>query len=258
MNLYIDIGGTHTRFQLDNNKIVYTKDRDIISLLDRLIAQYPIQGVYISFAGEVRDNIIYSAPNIKIDKLDLNALYPNIKFRVENDVNCAVLAQSDYYSCGDIVALYIGTGIGAGVISNNQLIKGSRGVATEIGHIPFKKAPFVCGCGKDNCIELFCSGGAIKKWAEYLNGDFQKLDELPKDLYHNFLEAFLYSASILVTLFNPKILVLGGGVVESNSFLVEYLQKNISKYAFGASLDGLEIVQTKIDHAPLEGCKILI
>ncbi len=92
-----------------------------------------------------------------------------MEFRIENDLNSAVLAERLYWKSDNIIAIYIGTGIGAGIISNGILIKGNLGFAGEIGHIPFKKAPFNCGCGKDNCIELFCSGGAILKWADYLN-----------------------------------------------------------------------------------------
>ncbi|HHB94410.1 MAG TPA: ROK family protein [Campylobacterales bacterium] len=257
MNLYIDMGGTYTRYQIDNDNMVVVKDRDIISLLSDIIKKYPqIKQVNISFAGQVKDNIILSAPNINIKNLDLHSYFPNIKFRVENDLNCAVLAESNYWKSGDIVALYIGTGIGAGVISGGRLINGFSNGAGEIGHIPFRQAPFLCGCGKDNCVELFSSGSAILKWAEYLNMDFKTLEELPPNLYNQFLEGILYSTSILITLFNPQILVLGGGVIEKNSFLIDYIQDNISQYAFGSNLKDLEIVQTKLDNASLEGCKL--
>lgn len=258
MNLYIDIGGTNTRLQINSSNIVTLKDRDILSILKDIIVKNPkISSVNISFAGEVRDNIIFSAPNINIGRLDLNNYFPNIRFKVENDLNSAVLAESRYWKSENIVALYIGTGIGAGVISGGELIRGSSNIAGEIGHIPFKKAPFLCGCGKDNCIELFCSGSAILKWANYLDKDFKKLDKLPKDIYKNFLEALLYSASTLVTLFNPKVLVLGGGVIENNSFLIKYIKDEISKYAFNPSLKELNIVQTKLKNAPLDGCRLL-
>ncbi len=258
MNLYIDMGGTNLRYQIENREIVISKERDIIYFLKKLTKQESkIDRVNISFAGEIRENIIFSAPNIDIERLDLKSVFPNIEFRVENDLNCAVLAESRYWKSKDIVALYIGTGIGAGVISGGELFKGSSNLAGEIGHIPFKKAPFLCGCGKDNCIELFSSGGAIVKWANYLDKDFKILDKLPPNLYGDFLEGVLYSSSILITLFNPKVLVLGGGVVEKNSFLVNYIQDKISKYAFNPSLKDLKIVKTKLKNAPLEGCRLL-
>jgi len=258
MNLYIDMGGTYTRYQIDKQKRVVVKDRDIISLLQNIIEKYSqIKQVNISFAGQVQEDIILSAPNINIKNLDLNDYFPDISFRVDNDLNCAILAEADYWDSSDIVALYIGTGIGSGIISDGKLLKGFSNGIGEIGHIPFKTAPFLCGCGKDNCIELFSSGSAISKWANYLNMNFKTLDELPSNLYNDFLEGVLYGVSILITLFNPKMLVLGGGVIECNNFLVKYIRDNISQYAFNPNLKELKIVQTKLENAPLDGCKLL-
>ncbi len=257
MNLYIDRGATYIRYQIENGNIITIKESDIISLIRELTAKYNIKRAYISFAGEVRDNIIISAPNIDIKRLDLSSYFPNIQFKIDNDLNCAILAEAKYWSSRDIVALYIGTGIGAGAISRGNIVRGFSNSAGEIGHIPFKKAPFSCGCGKDNCIELFTSGSAIKKWADYLNQDFKRLEDMPKEIYSNFLEGVLYASATLITLFNPKILVLGGGVIEKNSFLINYIKQNIDRYAYNPNLKGLKIVQTKLKDAPLEGAKFL-
>jgi len=259
MNLYIDMGGTYLRYQIENQEIITLKERDIISFLKKILKSNPkINRVGISFAGMVQDNIILSAPNIDIKNLDLKSLFKNIEFQIDNDLNLAVLAESRYWKSKNIVALYIGTGIGAGVISDGEIIRGASNSAGEIGHIPFQKAPFECGCGKDNCLELFCSGSAIKKWANYLNQNFSKLDELPPKIYDNFLKALLYSSSILITLFNPNILVLGGGVVENNPFLIDYIRKNISKYALKTNIDNLQIVKSELKNAPLIGTKCML
>ncbi len=257
MNLYIDRGATNIRYQIEDSSIVTIKESNIISLIRELTTQYNIKRVYISFAGEVRDNIIISAPNIDIEKLDLSSYFPNIQFKIDNDLNCAILAEAKYWNSRDIVALYIGTGIGAGAISSGNIVRGFSNLAGEIGHIPFKKAPFSCGCGKYNCIELFASGSAVKKWSEYLNKDFKRLEDMPKEIYNNFLEGVLYASATLITLFNPQILVLGGGVIEKNSFLIDYIVENIDRYAYNPNLKDLKIVQTKLKDAPLEGAKLL-
>jgi glucokinase len=259
MNLYIDMGGTYLRYQIENQKIITLKERNIISFIKKILKSNPkINRVGISFAGMVRDNIILSAPNIDIKNLDLNNFFKNIEFKIDNDLNLAVLAESRYWKSKNIIALYIGTGIGAGIVSNGEIIRGALNSAGEIGHIPFQKAPFECGCGKDNCLELFCSGSAIKKWATYLNQNFSKLDELPKEIYNNFIEALLYGTSILITLFNPEILVLGGGVVENNPFLIKYIKKNILKYALNTNIKKLKIIQTQLENAPLLGTKYML
>ena len=161
MILYIDMGGTYLRYEIDS-KLYIQREHNIVNLLNKLLKKYPIKQVNISFAGHTQNNIIYSAPNLDIKKLNLKEYFPNVEFRIENDLNCAVLAESNYFNEKNIVAFYIGTGAGSGAMIEGNLIKGIKNSALEIGHIPFRKAPFLCGCGKDNCIENFCSGIAIK------------------------------------------------------------------------------------------------
>ncbi len=258
MNLYIDIGATHTRYQLDISDIKTIPTARPINLIEDLIDKNPlIEKIFISFAGQVNDGIIKSAPNIDIKDFDIKNHFKNKKVYIQNDVNCAVLAQSRYFNEQNIVALYIGTGMGSGIISSGKLIKGVDNIAGEIGHIAYKKAPFRCGCLKDNCVELFSSGSGIKKWADYYEKEFQTLLELPPELYEDFLKGVMIAVSTLITVFNPKIVVLGGGVIENNIFIVEYIKKNISKYAFNQALKNLEITASKIINAPLIGCKLL-
>jgi glucokinase len=256
MNLYIDMGGTYLRYEIDN-QVFIEKENNIIILLKKLTKKYPIKKVFISFAGHTQNNIIYSAPNIDINNLNLKDYFPNIDFIIENDLNCAVIAESNYFNEKNIIALYVGTGMGAGAIIDGKLIRGINNSALEIGHIPFKKAPFLCGCGKDNCIENFCSGSAIKKWANYLKQDFKTFLDAPQEVKENFLEALMFASATLITLFNPKILVLGGGVIENNQFLVKYINENIKKYAFNPNVEDILITKTKLKNAPLQGCKLL-
>jgi glucokinase len=259
MNLYIDIGGTYIRYKIDSFEIKKCKQRNFIMLIEELLKKSPkIKKIFISFAGQVNNGVISSAPNINIENLNIKEYFKNYEVYIENDLNCAVLAESDFYKERDIVALYIGTGIGSGIISNGNLIKGVNNFAGEIGHIPFKKAPFKCGCGKDNCIELYSSGKALEKWEKYKNIEkIKKLNNAPIDVIDNFLEGVMVAVSNLITIFNPKIVVLGGGVVENNQFILDYVNQNIFKYAFNPSLNDIKIVKSKLKEAPLIGSGLL-
>lgn len=258
MNLYIDLGGTYLRYQIDSSSVQRTQSDDAITFIGELLVKYPaIKKIFISFAGQVKNGVILSSPNLFIENFDIKAHFFPKEVFIENDLNCAVLAQSRYFHEPDIVALYIGTGIGSGIVLDGTLVRGARNLAGEIGHVAFKKAPFVCGCSKDNCIELFSSGSGIKKWGKYYQQEFETLQDLPKELYNDFLGGMMQAVSTLVTLFNPRVVVLGGGVVENNPFLLEYIEKNIAKYAFPPALKDLKIVISEISDAPLQGCKLL-
>lgn len=245
MTLYIDVGGTFIRYMIEN-KTYKVKNTGFLEIIKNLIKTYNITKIKMSFAGQVKDNIIYSAPNINTDILDLQNIF-KIPVFVENDLNCAVLAEKEYFQTDDIIAIYIGTGMGCGIVKNNQLIDGF----TEIGHIPFKKSKFICGCGKDNCVELFSSGSAIKKFG------YTTFEELPQNLKELFLEGVMVATANLITILNPKILVFGGGVIENNPLMINYIKDNIAKYAFNLSLKKLLITQTKLTNGALQGTKYI-
>ena len=247
MNLAVDIGGTFFRYKLNEKiNILKTKEIDILTTLQNIIDENNIKNVAISFAGGVYNNRVIFSPNIK--KIDFNKLKVKNLF-VENDVNLAALANSKYYKKDNLLAIYIGTGIGAGFIYKDKIFK-TGGVELELGHIPYKKSKFICGCGKDNCLELFASGRAL---------ELRNIKELKNSNYFDeFTEAFYKGISTAITLFNPKMVVLGGGVIEHNLYLVDLLKENIKNFALKYSLSNLKIVASPIIDAPLKGAEIVL
>ncbi|WP_457749783.1 ROK family protein [Sulfurimonas sp.] len=275
MILGVDIGGTYIRYEIKDKHISLKKallkstQLGLSAFLDNILQQYPaIDTVCIAYAGQVQNGVILSAPNINIDKKNIKA-YIEAKYKVklflQNDVNCAVLAESALYKSGEICAVYIGTGLGLGAISNNTLLKGAQNIATELGHIPYKETPFTCNCGKTNCIELFCSGSGLDKWKKYYNLDtkmtLQELKESKcneaQEIYNEFFQALLHALGIVVTLFNPKILVLGGGINLHNKNILVEVKKNINHYALPLAAKNVTIVHTQLKDAALEGAFLL-
>jgi len=250
MNLAVDIGGTFLRYDLGEIKKVKIKNIDIEEFLKELIKKYNVKKIAISFAGQVNKGEILSSPNAK----KFNPKNLGIPYILENDLNCAALAESNYFKSKFLVALYSGTGLGSGIIENG-IVRGYKNLAGEIGHIPYKKAPFKCGCGKDNCIELFASGSGIKKWAKFL-GCSSDLKTTCEEIKKNYKEALLTAVGVALTLFNPEILVLGGGVIKNNPYLLDVVKENIKNYAPFFSVS--KIVLSEIEDAPLKGTKLLL
>lgn len=270
--LYIDVGGTHLRANLYENEIlledikVSSKDNLLWGFTQKIIlANRDIDFIGISYAGQVRDGVILSSPNITIDEHNIakEAMdHYDIKLIIQNDLNCAALAERDYFKSEYIAVLYVGSGLGSAVIDNSRLISGSLNLAFELGHIPYRQTSLTCGCGKNNCLELFASGSGIKKHLEYNNLDITPTLEAIKnsnryDIASEFEEALLYACGVLVTLANPKILVLGGGVIKNNPYLVEFIKTNLKKVAFSPSLQNLEIRASELKNGSLEGAKLL-
>lgn len=271
--LFIDIGGTHLRSEILGKEerredAVPSQEVGLLSYIDKQISLHPdISFVGISYAGQVNNGRIISSPNINIDEYDIasvvNSRY-GVPLIIDNDLNCAVLAEAKYWKSENIAALFVGTGIGSAVIDQGKLVRGSRNMAYEIGHIPYREAPFQCGCGRNNCVELFASGSGIEKWlAHFGSSAHPVLNELKKSgrdeefVVNRFEEAFLHAAGVLTTLANPEILVLGGGVIEQNPYLGTLLEKKLNDYALRASLNELRIETSVLKNAPIEGAKLL-
>ncbi len=255
MRLAVDLGGTWLRWELipgGQTGRVATAGVDPQAYLRELIDRYAVKAVAISFAGQVYDNRILSAPNISagFDPAKLG-----IPYRIENDLKCAVLAEGRDWGSGSLTALYSGTGLGSATLERGEPIRGRRNLAGEIGHVPFRRAPFRCGCGKDNCLELYASGNGIAKWARRL-GLAPSLDELA--IRKRYEEALLYAAATLLTLFNPEFLILGGGVITHHPDLVELVKTELPTYAPPFALEGVRIERSRLENASLEGAKILL
>lgn len=269
MNLYIDFGGTHFRYQLDNGAIETQNSNtiDLKNFLDAIIEKYPkISAIYISFAGVVYNGKILSSPNTNTTDFDV-ATYIKKKYSIDllidNDLNCAALAEKNSLGTDSLGVFYIGTGFGSAFIDNGKLIKGAHNTAGEIGHIPFKKAPFICGCGRDDCLELYVSGAAVIKWSDYFNIDakFQRIDLLEKlddqkakIIVENFYLALAYGFHTALNLFDFDRLVLGGSVGKQQK-IKDFLTEQLSKTAFGKK--NLPISLSTLENGSLEGAKLL-
>lgn len=275
MEAYLDVGGTHLRYiVIDDNQLIESNDIsssqiDLYEFLEMLIKKHKnISKIGISFAGQVESGKIVSAPNITIKEIDIRDYFNKkygIDLKIENDLKAIALAEVSFFDTNELlVVLYVGTGIGSAFVDKKRLICGKNNLAGEIGHIPYKKAPFKCGCGKDDCLELYASGIGLLKWANYYNLKANTLKELKAiddkralKIVDEFHEALIFGVSTLITLLNPSILVLGGGVIENNPYLLELIKDGVSKKAMKKQANEVRIFKSSIKSAGIEGAKLL-
>ena len=275
MDLAVDIGGTNLRAEISKIGLhvksfnAKTSEVGLASWIESILQEYPrIKTIGISYAGQVQNGVIISSPNILIDKNDIKEYFEenyNVSLLIENDLSCAVLAEADHYQCNNICAVYVGTGLGLGVFEQGKLYRGALNIAAELGHIPYKQTPFVCGCGRNNCIELFVSGSGIKRWSEHYNLahkvtlDSLKISENPDEnkILNEFETALLYACGTTISLYNPEILVLGGGIIDANPYLVDGVMSRLQEFALPQALSELKIVQSELNNAPIVGASLL-
>lgn len=268
MNLYIDFGGTNFRYKLDNGELRSLESREIslTRFIDKMVSMYKIEKIAISFAGIVKDGHILSSPNIDIEPIGIKEYCLdryNIELKIQNDLNCAALAEYNTLKTNSLAVFYIGTGFGSAFIDNGNLITGNNNQSGELGHIPFKKTPFTCGCGRDDCLELSVSGSGVKKWCEQygIEKEYARLDKLyelnsdeAKIIIKNFYEGLAHAFHTTLNLFDYSTLVLGGSVGK-NEKIKNFLEKEFEKSAFARK--ELDIRLSTLEDGSLEGTKYL-
>jgi len=206
---------------------------------------------------------------------------------VENDCNiCAlgVYVAELKSKPRHMVGIFVGTGIGGGLILNGELFSGFGHTAGEIGHMVLEVNGPKCGCGNKGCLEALASRTAIFQQIKAGIKDGQKtlltdllgndLDDLRSgDLRKairrgdKFVDRIVDSAAEyigiatanLINIFNPEVVVLGGGVIEALADeMMGVIVETAQDYAMPGSMKGVEIVASKLgDSAGITGGAVL-
>lgn len=255
--LCMEIGGTNLRYGvvdkdfhiMEFHKIATEflsdakdKGKYIHQLLKPEIEKYGHENLIcltLSLASlmDVDRTVCYSSPNIRgFNDLELPVILQSeigIPVYMERDVNTALLYDIRKRNCdpsGIIIGVYIGTGLGNAMCINGKVYKGSTGSSCELGHMPVPGLTEPCGCGKSGCIELTASGKALEKLSsrkftssvhdvfKYHAAD----DEVRKIVYMCAL-----AAAAEITILDPKIVFLGGGVVGMDGFPIDYFTETV-------------------------------
>jgi glucokinase len=267
--LLADIGGTYFRYRLEEGENVHCPVEGWEDRLITILDMHPeIRRVGIAFAGQVSEGKIRSAPNVAVSHPDIKELleerFSGLSVAIDNDLKCAALAYQNHLDADSVAVLYTGSGLGSALISEGRIVRGRENMAGEIGHVSYRRAPFRCGCGKDDCLELFASGSGIEKHRRHFHLSDRTPDEWlvsPTDAERqtaaDMAEALAFAASLLITLHNPAFLVIGGGVWEHNPLLRRRVKEMILPRTFPPARRGCRILDADLKDAPMIGAGLL-
>ena len=235
--------------------------------------------------------VIIFAPNLGWSNVPLKAkLEANLSIPtfVDNDVNVGTLGE---YAFGagrgvkNLVGIFVGTGIGGGIILDGKLFHGVNKTAGEVGHMIVEAKGPRCGCGNFGCLEAVASRTAItrdlqkailkkgkKSKLTELNGgnlDLIRSKAIARAVKHGdkptikvVQRAAKYlgiSVASIVHFLNPEMVVLGGGVVEAmGDSLLDPIRHAAAEYALPTTMDGVQIVAATLgDNAGVIGASVL-
>jgi len=247
-----------------------------------------IEAIGIAVAGplDLESGVIQKSPNIPafdnfpiVDFLKLRFAAPVF---LGNDANLAALGEWRYGSGqnhNNVIYLTISTGIGSGVIADNRLLLGARGMAAELGHVIIFPGGPKCSCGKRGHLEAIASGTAIARWTSdqirqgqnsTLKG-FQDIDariiaeaanngdSLALSAFERAGEALGIALVNFLVIFNPSCIIFGGGVSKSIDLLLPHIRKILETQIFESSYYQDLILETAAlgDDAGLLGALVL-
>lgn len=154
--------------------------------------------------------------------------FVDIPVFVENDANIALLAEK-WIGAGknykDIVMITLGTGVGGAIYNEKSgLLSGSNFQGAELGHIILHPGGDYCTCGQHGCVEAYCAGTAISKNYEKLTGKLLSGEKILKissqdvdarKVLENYQSNLAYFLTSLRNIFDPEVIIIGGGVIHS-------------------------------------------
>lgn len=217
-----------------------------------------IMGIAVSSAGQVDGRtgaILGSSGTIKDwgEHVSLRQRLEEafaIPVSVDNDGNCAVLGEQ-WQGAGknheNIIGITLGTGIGGGIIIEGQLLQGHLGIAGEIGHMTIKADGPLCTCGARGCWEQYASTSAlVRKVKEESDGEaiFERAgmgDEYVLQCLDEFYEYIAIGLTSLIHIFNPSLIIIGGGISAQGESLVEPVKRKLEKLCMPAFYNSLTI-----------------
>ena len=186
---------------------------------------------------------------------------------VDNDANLMAFAESKFGAGKNhqhIICLTIGTGIGGGIIINGELFRGSRYAGAELGHMSIKVDGVKCRCGGRGCLESYASASAMIKYfqkksnasgkfvaekdlsVKYIFELYKKADRVAVDTIEESTYYLGRGIANLINIFNPSIIIIGGGVAESGNDYINVLKKVAFQYSMENARRRVRIVGARL------------
>jgi len=290
----IDLGGTNIAVGLvdENGKIIHKdsiptlrereyqdiiKDMAMLSLKvikDSGVDIKDVKSIGIGSPGtpNSRDGILVYTNNLKFRNVPMRTemqKYVNLPVYIDNDANCAALAESVAGAAKDVehsITITLGTGIGGGVVINNKVYSGFNFAAAELGHTVIVVDGEQCTCGRKGCWEAYAAATALIRQTKaaaqanpdslinkLVNGDLSKIDaktafdaakqgdETGKKVVAQYIKYLAEGLINVINTFQPEILVIGGGVCKEGEYLLKPLKELVDKGVYSRDVPQTQI-----------------
>lgn len=258
---------------------------DIIMLCKKLMEKHSLNDGDIKYIGigipgccDSENGIILHCENINFHNTPIaDMIKQKIKVPVYlgNDADCAALGEAYAGATKGVdksVMITIGTGIGGGIIIDKKIYNGFNFSGGEFGHMVILHGGEPCACGRKGCWEAYGSATALirqtklaieqnpeSKMAKMVEGDLSKVDgktafdamragcPVGKAVVDKYIEYFSVGITNIINIFQPEIIVIGGGVSKEGQPLIDAIMEHVSVERYGNTTDlPKTVIQTAI------------
>jgi glucokinase len=273
MTIGIDLGGTNIRAGIEIDGQIVQQKRSafnakgtladtLVEFIDfiRPLVQPGVTGIGVGVPSvvDVEKGIVLNVVNIPTwEKVPLRAILEDafgMPVYINNDVNCFILGEHRYgwvRGMKNVVGVSCGTGLGAGIIINNQLFNGNNCGAGEIGLLHYL----------DHNIEYYASGNLFKVkfglTAEEAHRRAQQGDAAAQEYWNEFGKHLAEALKAVVYTYDPEAIVLGGSLSKAYDFFQAAMYTALQDFTFPESIRRLRIFQTQDENIPLLGAAAL-
>ncbi|GAA0371550.1 ROK family protein [Bacillus horti] len=289
----VDLGGTNVRVALVNDqgtvlashseKTEAEKGPDyiiakIINMIDRYKKKEPIRGIGIGAPGPLnaKKGLILNPPNLPgwdhiplVQKLEKHFQTSVV---LDNDANVAALAEAKVGSgqgYESVFYLTVSTGIGGGFVINDRIYSGAHGYAAEIGNMIIDPSGYKHANMNQGSWESLASGTAIARQALKEFGHTggtkevftlaQEGHESAVKIVHQTVDYLAMGIANIAHTIDPDVFVLGGGVMNSKTLILEPLKQKVKEYVYPELAESIHIVHASLeDQAGVVGAALLI
>lgn len=278
----VDLGGTNIKagvVSLDGriieSSIIRTRrDKkytvvvdDIAKQILRLLSSVGISMDEVDHIGIGVPGVVYNARGVVVRAVNVNfsdvpmrdefKKYFDVPLYIENDANCAALAESKFGVAKDYnnsIMITLGTGIGGGIIINREIYRGVNCAAGELGHMSIVAKGRTCSCGRRGCWEMYASATALKNLAiktvsrnkqskiyDIVNGDIKRVesravfaaakngDVVAIKVLGEYMSYLSLGIVNLINIFQPDVVVIGGGISNAGEYFLKKVCEAVEK-----------------------------
>ena len=280
----VDIGGMSVKIGIvdGNGKILYKNRRATADTAEKLVeiaaeqineilaennvTVKDIKGIGIGCPGIIdsKKGVVKAACNLPFNEFNIvkeMKKYFDTRVKVSNDANVAALGET-FFGCAsryaNSVMFTLGTGVGGGIVIDRKIYAGGSSMGAELGHVTLVNGGVPCNCGRDGCIEAYCSATALirqtkAKMSErkdssmwkFVDGDIEKTDgrtafecakqgdDAANEVVDNYVEYLSNAIMSLLNIFRPEAFILGGGISAQGKYLTDKIADYCAKYKYG-------------------------